>query len=158
MECLLSYIEFVQYQKEVTQIIEHGKTINLGTDTTAKPGHLCLPSLIPTSSAMDPNRESRSSNIDSIADLKIKAHKIYNKYIKIGCEFEINVSFRLRNECKYKLENLENLLGDDTITIQNLFDLYDRVKKEMIKLLQWSLIRFKAQPQFDKINSIFASV
>lgn len=155
MECLLSYIEFTQFQKVAQEQIDANED-----EENEDKGHLCLPSLIPTSSTMSTKKKNdeNGKEIDNVTDLKTKAHKIYNKYIKIGCEFEVNIDYHLRTNCKNIMENLDDLLDDDSIKIEDIFNLFGKVKKEMVQLLQWSLIRFKEKTEFEKIVDLFVSV
>eukprot|EP01084_Bolivina_argentea_P142893 250999_1 len=100
MECLLAFLEISQYQQYVIkQNILNDKSVDF---TNYK--NIDFPSNIPLSSIIECNNDNDK---DAIHDLKIKAHKIYCKYIKTNCEFEINISYTQREMFTNIFDNLE---------------------------------------------------
>eukprot|EP01084_Bolivina_argentea_P072029 130831_1 len=108
IECLLSYIEFTQYRQYlVSEMDKLGMnpdySSNLSdvpqspqTSTPSEPHHQSFPSNIPQSLIVSDS--TKHTHADSTQDeellcsAKIKAHKLYAKYIQNGSEFEINIS------------------------------------------------------------------
>ena len=78
-------------------------------------------------------------------DIKQKINSLYTKYIKLGCELELNISFRLRKEMSNKIAKID--IMDDT----KLYIFYDNVIESMIKLMQDSYTRFR----MTKVKQIF---
>ena len=149
MECLLSFIEINQYQQCIIKCIGD-KIID---DEDIKYKHYDFPSSIPMSSII----EETSSNVDDdIRDFKMKAHKLYKKYIIEGCEFEINISYLDRQSLCSILDDEVFLMNNNSINICDIFKLFENVKNEMTILLQYSLSRFKKQRDFDKIIQLFS--
>ena len=85
-----------------------------------------------------------------VRSAKIKAHKLYNKYIAVGSEFEINISSNERNNLRNILSNLESLLSYN-INITDLMKLFESCKNEMIALQSHSLYRFKYTNEYASI-------
>eukprot|EP01084_Bolivina_argentea_P102261 183224_1 len=89
MECLLSLIEFNEYQQFCMQYIVDDNVID-------KIEIIPFPSNIPTSSILEETEYIPDDILVEYSDAivygaKIKAHKLYKKYIKTGSEFEINI-------------------------------------------------------------------
>merc|ERR1712157_257155 len=121
---------------------------------------LKLPNNIPVSMILD--TESRyeypKDNELNITDVKIKAHQIYNKYIKVGSEFEINISGIQRDEIAEIMDSVEVLLNNDDANVTKLFELFNECKLEMVQLLRSALNRFKYEDEFDEIRHELLSV
>merc|ERR1712048_93554 len=79
MELLLSLVEFIQFKKA----IRAQQQIVGGVDDFA---NIELPDCVPKSSIVH----------NEAHDLKTKARKLFEKYVEIGCEYEINISYGLR--------------------------------------------------------------
>ena len=124
MECLLSFIEINQFQNYIIDECDTYRQYDLPTN-------------IPISSIIS---ETSDAN-DIISEIKTKSHKLYKKYIEQGCEFEVNISYIDRTSLCTILDDLTDLLNDNSIKICDIFKLFDIVKNEMIMLLQYSLIR-----------------
>eukprot|EP01084_Bolivina_argentea_P247490 414049_1 len=85
-------------------------------------------------------------DLDEISKLKTVCFLLYDRYISVGSELEINISFDVRN-------NLAKLLDDATEFIQNdhemnkrkLFYLFDDAIKEQMRLMMSSFSRFKKE-------------
>ena len=167
MEVLLSYIEFCQYQKYVLQHMEHEQESTV--EITDFPSNIPLSEIIEadelrlidtcqTDVDLDTDGIHRQENSDNaqkysrtkpatqndtfLHDAKMKAYKLYHKYIKVGSEFEINIPSRER-------VRLSNLLGDMdkvlswNVEMEDLLVLFEECKKEMRVLQTFALARFK---------------
>lgn len=138
MELLLSYIEFSHFQ----QLLKQDKyKLDIALKENKEYKLLEFPKNVPQSSIVS-NQWALSIG-DSMQDPKTKAYKLYNKYVKTGAEFEINVSYATRKKCQNMLENFSVLLEDETIQIEDLFKIFHECKKQVTGLLNNSLTRFK---------------
>eukprot|EP01083_Nonionella_stella_P213742 770614_1 len=86
MECLLAFIEISQYQDYL-----YGENIdNLDENNVQR---VEFADNIPISEIIEAKENvNKEYNNIFLAHAKIKAHKLYNKYVKYGAEFEINIS------------------------------------------------------------------
>ena len=83
---------------------------------------------------------------DLIKFFKEIAHGLYEKYIVVNTEFEINISYQLRRWFQRQMENkvmwIESTIdGDDDGLIQ-LIHLFDAAIDEMLYLQLQSFVRF----------------
>ena len=95
MECLLAFIEFTQFQ---TFVLDH-HDVDIHPDLF----HMApFPQELPISSivAFVPVIEDHEVEVeteDELHSLKIKARLLFAKYLWPGCEYECNISSKLRN-------------------------------------------------------------
>lgn len=100
-----------------------------------------------------------SGNEESIfrEDLKEKAHQIYEKYIRVGSEFEINISFSLRNGYIFLFANYEEWMEMDAgqMSINDLYELFETCMLEIFRFLMQSFTRYKLEhkQQLSKLKS-----
>eukprot|EP01084_Bolivina_argentea_P263062 445120_1 len=136
MECALSYIEFMQYQNYLLQ------SINMATINKIR--HTRFPSNIPISEIIEYDDKLPDDYEGDIllSVAKIKAHKIFNKYVKNYAEFEINISFEQRGRLRNILGDLESLFELE-IDKKDLFVIFEPCKEEMLVYLMHSLQRFQ---------------
>eukprot|EP01084_Bolivina_argentea_P253526 425885_1 len=151
MEILLSCIEFNQFQKFLVehindkQILEKVKIINF-PDT--------LPQSQIVSSIKYMNDDDKYFDEDAFLNgVKIKAHRLYNKYIASG-EFEVNISGMMKDKLSNVLSNLKSLLIHN-INLIDLFLVFEGCKQEMITLQSISLERYKHENEFKSVISVF---
>ena len=164
IECILSLIEFMQFK----QLIFESRQVK---PKSIRDFVITFPTSIPKSSIVYNTEET----------LRWKAEKLFVKYVEIGAEYEINVSSEVRNKLnnmfqsrtspnlflpmsseKNPLPNLIRVIsrgtspnlaeGNQTISNDKMYTVFDECIMEMIKLLDYSLSRFKAKPQSQKIK------
>ena len=87
---------------------------------------------------------------DERDDFKTKGYKLYKKYIQVGSEWEINVNSSLRKALQQKFDNDMTIKWDNN----TLYTLFDRCNDEMLKLLGYSISRFKHKPEFTRLQSL----
>ena len=116
MEHLLAFIEFTQYQQYLVNEL----------DTTQEIDQIEFPNNIPTSIILQASEDD-----DVLRDIKIKAHRIYKKYVAVGSEFEINISFDARQQAVEILHDLDSLLNNKTITADGLFKVFKECSQEI---------------------------
>ena len=80
-----------------------------------------------------------------MSDLKIMAYLLYEKYVKVGSEFEINISSVDRNKMIAVFHDLDVCLNEESVTICDILMLFNKGRREMKKLLLSSLWRFKSE-------------
>ena len=81
--------------------------------------------------------------------MKSKAHKLYNKYIKIGSDYEINISSSMRKKFKNILDDKNKLMqSNENTKLSDLLLLFEDAKKEMRMLLSYSHSRWKSSNQY----------
>eukprot|EP01084_Bolivina_argentea_P019171 35652_1 len=154
IECLLSYVEFVQFKQYLRKRMhntsggnnneqddEKKEDINVETDTDLS---VVFPSSVPNSEIV----------YSEDVSIKAKIYKFYLKYIRKNSEFEINVLDSTR-------KGLHNLMEDYNVWMNNnyydetgLYHFYDQCIAEMKILLISSYKRFKEFHAKD-LNEIF---
>lgn len=143
MEILLSFIEFTQFQQYLLDNMDV-----LDDDEINNIKLFKFPSNIPMSSIINENNMKQSDiEMDGntlLRECKIKAHKLYNKYIKINSEFEINISSSERDNLSNVLDDLNNLLKLN-MNLRDLFLLFNSSKDEMYTLQTYSFCRYQVE-------------
>jgi len=152
MELLLSLVEFIQFKQAIkgancsmkgTQQIVTVTTDSIGPqesniDVDDPFVNIELPDCVPESSIVHNENDS----------FQIKARKLYEKYIKIGSEYEINIASGLRKQSMDIFESTR----DDIICMEAVHTVFDGCCNEMIVLLGYSLTR---SVPLCPINTIF---
>ena len=139
MENLLSFIEITQFQiytRDKAEL-EHGSDL------------ITFPDNIPVSEILEEKQDD-----DELVDLKIKAHNIYKKYIAVGSELEINISWDARSKLIDILEDLPSLISMDGIRMNDLFIIFDECKSEVWQLMMGSFFRFQSHSQPHQTESL----
>ena len=118
----------------------------------------CMKSLtnIPNSQIIEMDSQSPTSTTSCthniIYDIKLKAHKLYVKYIKTGSEYEINISSAQTQHITKILSDKNKLLNNsDLINISDLIILFNELKEEIKMLLSYSYSRFKLTNEYIRI-------
>eukprot|EP01084_Bolivina_argentea_P313896 543648_1 len=149
MELALSLIEIVQFQKYIQQ---HSDELNVCGVSVQ------LALSVPISKIIE-EKENIPKEFDDkfMYNVKIKAHKIYNKYVKVGTEFEINISAEERNKISNILDNLNQLMNYN-INYDDMYLIFEETKKEMLMLLSLSLERWKHQPEYTSLAASYSTI
>ena len=150
LECLTSYIEFIQYKQLVM------KTFNMHSNSQKNTPnseithvlsnlteHILHPTFcddIPISLLI--NNIKKEYKIMNIKSLKILAYNLYLKYIKLESEYEINISYLKRNYYITLMDNKTLWFNNDTINEDSLFTLFDDIILIMYDLMDGSFSRF----------------
>jgi len=143
MENLLSYIEFTQYMQNVKDSHEVNEEISEDINLIQFPENVPMSSIVGNQWVLSIN--------DKLDNDKVRAHKIYDKYIKTGSEFEINVPWDVRKKCALKMDDLRTMTDNHTIRADDLFVVFNPCRDEVTKLLNNSLVRFKDET--DHVNA-----
>ena len=155
IECILSYIEFIQFQN---YLIRQSKAndYEISQDALSKCTMLDIAADIPNSALVNQEQiTQRSSKEDNAAELELtiwraKAHELYRKYIKVGSEHEINLAGSERSYFSDKMDDIDDFMNSD-ISIDDLLILFESTKKAMRILLVFSLNRWKRRPSFNQL-------
>eukprot|EP01083_Nonionella_stella_P192988 713126_1 len=158
-ECLLCFVEIVQFElamKERIEIVDReviANTINFANTFTRFDA-------VPKSSLIRKGFEQNLSKYKSKQDVmtvtmegKMVARKLFEKYIDYGSELVVNISFEERTK-------LQNLMGDASvwmacnITPAELYVLYDEVALDMYRLMDGAFMRFALKREFKKACSL----
>jgi len=141
MECLLSLIEFVHFQQYIFGEMKHQERITLPDDFKIYDISDSLPrSVIVQNRNLSP---------------KMKAIKLYEKYVESGAEHEINISSDTRRRLIWFLHDPAKW-RETEVSRKQLLLLFKPLLREMQMLLHLSLLRFRTQPEFDAVISIFS--
>ena len=131
MESLLALIEFKQYK---SRLIED---MALKTGEYEVELDIEWPENVPESDIV---YDDIYDHLGNIAMFRVKAYKLYEKYIETGTEFEINISY----ESKVKIENKFKMKKNEW-NANELVQIFDDVIVELVKLLKYSKKRFRFQ-------------
>lgn len=156
MECLLSYTEFLQFK--------HAAHEKFNLEHFEENGVVSFSELVPRSAIVYDNYNAdtiKSSPLNTTNEqtkinmFKIKAYRLFKKYVNVGAQFEINVSYGER----YKLITLMNnqriwMKEEMKITPKDLCNLFSACQNEIYSLMNDSVTRFKTTETFQKyVNS-----
>eukprot|EP01084_Bolivina_argentea_P099121 178188_1 len=89
-----------------------------------------------------------SSIVESTDDLDAKAYKIYQKYIAVGSEFELNIPGDMKQKW---IRKVAVQWGETKIDVNELMLLLEDVRREMRLLLTFSLMRFMKTIEFGSV-------
>eukprot|EP01084_Bolivina_argentea_P249986 418663_1 len=131
-ECLLSFIEFTQFRSYAITELNINETdieycVNISIADNVPQSHIVY--------------GEHTSN-DMLLSFKIKGLQLYNKYVKSGAEFEINLPYGTKCTLNEFFSN-----GNDYINELDLIKIFDEAIIEMKRLLNYSKRRF----QYEKI-------
>ena len=130
-ECLLSIVEFIQFKNKMKSEFEDIEFID---------DEEIMIEL--------PEKMAQSKIVYEGDDYKEIASQLYEKYIRVGSEWEININYRDRN--KYiQLFEVNGVSSDDK---QELYVIFDICIKQMFGLLFGTFTRFKNSEQYKLIN------
>lgn len=172
MECLLSIVEIMQFQIWLGQYMDVGNNDDDEIKVEQPDENedvsdfrvIVFSEKIPQSAIIESKEELDKYNIDSNVDkdgvliqAKIKAHKLYEKYINTGSEFEINISSAQRMMIVSIIDDFDRFISRDNITLKDMRDLFEDSKEEMWKLLQYSFTRFRFTDEFEEVVQLFGN-
>ena len=150
VECLLSLIEFIQFEK---YIVAHSDNLNLDTETLWSNNQtLSFPKSVPKSWIVYGMAEklqlrpgSDSKDLDTVC--RRIAHDLWMKYIAAGSEFEINISSVLKSKT-------QDIVNSDQSTNEQILKVFDELSHCQILLMTDSFIRFQRTNQFQRLKNL----
>ena len=144
MECLLSFIEFSQFEQVAMLHLDDPSSLNYH--------FISFPSNIPLSAIIEDTQCADDGDV--VVRMKVMAHKLYLKYIREQSEFEINIGSRLRRHSDAILGDLDRLKENQSIKIKDLVELIEASRMEMFKYLEHSYTRFKRRKEWKRVESV----
>ena len=167
MEILLFVVEIVQYQNWLDQHMDDQDKPRVNDeDSDCEFREIKLADNIVQSAIVECKEELHKymddydcgENVDEIIiEAKIKGYKLYQKYIKIGSEFEINISSQQRDNVIDEIDGLGQFLHRDDFGLNDMKYLFEASKDEMWKLLQYSFTRFRFTDEFNDVMHLFGN-
>eukprot|EP01083_Nonionella_stella_P030824 84432_1 len=154
MECLLSFIEFTQFQRYLLSMnTNENSKLHTIKDRDGKSNLLMgFPLNTPQSEIITKIHATKTSDI--MTEVKLKAYALYHKYIAEQSEWEINLNYTQKRVMSTAFGQLDNLTCSD-MNMNDTYELFEDVTKEMKRLLAFSLTRFKVAPDFSQVMEIF---
>eukprot|EP01084_Bolivina_argentea_P026696 49677_1 len=88
-------------------------------------------------------------NLDEMSKLKTACFLLYDRYIRIGAELELNISYHVRYSLIQLLSNPTQFIEKNhDVNKDKLFALFDDAIKEQMSLMMYSFTRFKVELKF----------
>eukprot|EP01084_Bolivina_argentea_P279832 478450_1 len=162
-ECLLSMCEMIQFQQSIYELLKdyYSKCNNydenkkqfdeMNSHKKSTFFSINFPNNVPLSEIVY-NGFSVDNNIDIITDYKIKAHKLYMKYMDYNSAFQINIPFKIRQNIGYKMRDYNSWIELKNVTMFDLLKLFDKTCAEMYKLMLSSYDRFSLTHNYNKLK------
>ena len=88
-----------------------------------------------------------------IKQLKKKCYLLYSKYVAVGSEFEINISYHQRQNYISKIDNFQAFLRNSQINEFELLNIFVPCMDVVMSLMQDNFRRFKREPAFQRFVS-----
>jgi len=86
---------------------------------------------------------------------KEMAYALFDKYVRTGSEYEINVSYTVRMKYMTLMASRDMWMnGTQDIDETELFRLFEDCYDEMLRLMSQSFTRFKRTEKFDKVREV----
>ena len=176
IENLLCLVELCQFQMFIYQYLLNNNIINeYDNDDTNKllifGTSIIWPLNVPKSIIVFGENE-KDDEMDYDDDMqfyyicKIKAKKLFEKYINTSSEYEVNLSYSvrnkllslMRNESLWMLNNNKHRRTKksriEKMSLIDLMHIFDDVMAEVFQLMQDAFNRFKNTNQFDKVKNL----
>ena len=146
MECLLSYIE-------MSQFVQHAVQCSKLSVDSKEFVFIEFAENVPRSDIVEKNQIKSGEKEETERSIKMMAHELYGKYIRVHSEFQINISSRQRQRAAEMLENVDVLVNNTDFKVMDAVKLMEAARKEMLQYLQYSFERFKQRPEWTKVES-----
>ena len=170
MESILCLIEMTQFQQKMrkyyvgrygdiaTESTANGLDSDLDKRPVSKQWWLMMPDIVPQSTIVYGNMDNMDPN-DKCREFMERASKIYERYIEVESELEINIAWSTRQELtaifdtSYDMEQWLNNLGDvdEKVKLEAIYALFVECMGELHYLLNSLFMRFKKSALFDKL-------
>lgn len=87
-----------------------------------------------------------------VKQLKQKCYSLYQKYIAVSSEYEVNISSKSRNYYATKMKNFDAFENDESITPIELLIIFEPCMDEMLRLLRSKFRSFKRKESFQSFS------
>ena len=92
---------------------------------------------------------------DPLCEYRYKAYKLFDKYIRVGSEYEINISSEMRQYLTNIFQNKQlwlcNINNEMKMNEIKLYNLFNNCIQEMMNLLHFSTLRLRSKKEFKRI-------
>lgn len=139
-ECVLSLIEIIQFKAEIyKKLSSQGKSDQVVTDCQIEDDTFTLPIKCPKSDIV----------FNPKLNFKGIARELYKKYIQVGSDWEINISYHTRKRLNRIFEDEQKWQSNkDYDDIAKLFDVFEKCINEMTSIIRAAFQRFKQSETF----------
>eukprot|EP01084_Bolivina_argentea_P271847 462660_1 len=96
----------------------------------------------------------KSSIVYGESSYENKIYKLYNKYVRVGSEYEINVSYRMRDAFKNKMNELY-MSAEKIPDYEEYFNIFDDFIVEILRLLSMDpYLRFSRTDKYKQLKKV----
>eukprot|EP01084_Bolivina_argentea_P131670 232391_1 len=154
MECLLCFVETIQYKfalKKRCDLIDV-ELIDDDMDVSQPPMAEAAPmSFIVKTGFENISKYKRNDDPATLVkEAKNVCLQLFQKYIDIGSELAVNISYESRSRLKNLMSDISFFMEVNS-TPNDLFKIFDDVSTEMFRLMHGAYVRFKMKPSFDEV-------
>ena len=143
MEILLFCIEVAQYQKYIKPQLQLDESNPLDMTPIEYQN-------VPNSEFLDHS----NADVGIVEVAKIRANKLFFKYIEDGTAFEINISGIMRDALTLKLSDLDGLISNESIDLDQMYAMFEESVQEMMTLQSISFERFRQTETFCDVKAL----
>eukprot|EP01083_Nonionella_stella_P150531 479693_1 len=145
MECLLFLVEATQWKQYFSALLlPHAETHRI---SAALDLNIELPAELPLSKIVfaceERVNDAQLDVNDIMEECKQSAYLLYQKYIKEGSIYEINISFAMRNTLIRHFDDHDRWMKDDSVNTEDLIHVFMEATNEMYYLMKPSYFRFQ---------------
>ena len=151
IECLLSLIEFVHFEKFLVDHAELSEVALEGLwcieDTLSFPESIPKSRIVCGAGALFQDLDFNADGVDHVY-YKI-AHDLWAKYVAVGSELEINISSSLRRRAM-------NMINAEPqhCRMEQLLGLFNELCNSQVLLMKDSFIRFQDEDRFKNLQNL----
>mmetsp|Transcript_18264 Transcript_18264/g.29063 ORF Transcript_18264/g.29063 Transcript_18264/m.29063 type:complete len:200 (+) Transcript_18264:3-602(+) len=161
LECLLSLIEFVEFQKLLLTLIDleqvdHDEIVDIKGNKYNKEHKLwcelvLLPETLPKSAIV----YGDAGGNDRLQNCKIKVHQLYMKYVVVGSDFELNLPGETRARYDRYMREYDKWMRNTRYDkVHKLLLIFDPLMEQMMSLLLDSFRRFRTTEEYKKLKQL----
>ena len=175
IECILSFVEFIQFQEFVYLYVEENKlkyNNNHNINNSEYDGrvwcktHKSPPNVpksfivwfdIETGKEIEKNYHFSMNEMDFKYMAQYKAYLLFLKYIDYGADFEVNISHRVRSGIRKLFSNKDdggNWMYNDNVSLSHLLYLFNDICDQLYSLLNSSYDRFQMTSEFERLQNL----
>eukprot|EP01084_Bolivina_argentea_P131669 232388_1 len=154
MECLLCFVETIQYKfalKKRCDLIDV-ELIDDDMDVSQPPMAEAAPMSFIVKTGFDCVSKYKQNDDPAtlVKEAKNVCLQLFQKYIDIGSELAVNISYESRTKLTHLMSDMSFFM-DVNSTPNDLFKIFDEVSTEMFRLMHGAYVRFKMKPSFDEV-------
>ena len=155
LECLLSFIEMIQFKQYFDQIYNGNVNDEIIVEDLKVKFDFGKEQLRSSIVFETVSVKFENNDTEKLRSFKVIAHELYRKYINPGCELEVNISGISRSEYETLMHDKQEWVHNVDISSDDLYALFDDICLEMYQLMDQSFERFRRS---DEYSSSFVSI